>query len=166
MDIGKFIDEYSKAPNEQAMIRILKKHITNNYIDYATKIAEATSIINSTCYLEINGKRKFVINTPMRYVLFMTRVIVNYTDLQFDNENNELQFNLLEKYGVLDIIPDLIGEDYNRFQTVMNMVISDTMENERSIISWIDNMGDVFSMLLDEVTKQIDTNNIVTETNE
>lgn len=165
MDIGKFIDEYSKAQNEQTMVRILKKHITNDYIDYATKIAEAVSIIDKTCYLEINGKKKFVLNTPMRYMLFMTRVIANYTDLEFDKENTELQFNLLEKYGIFDIMPDLIGEDYNRFQTVVNMTISDVMENERSFISWIDNMGDIVSIFLDEVVKQIDTNNIVADEN-
>lgn len=154
MDIGKFIDQYTKAKSQQVKDGLLDKCVVATYIPYETKVAESKNIVENTCYKMVNGKRQFYVDTPTRYILFMKVVITYYTDLEFDPTNTLLQINLLEQYGIIDQIVNRIGADYDKFQTVLNMTLDDVMTNERSLVAYLENMGEAVSMTLDELMAQ------------
>jgi hypothetical protein len=78
-----------------------------------------------------------------------------YTDLEFDQTNVLVQFNLLEQYGITEAIINAIGEDYDSFRTIVNMTLDDTMQNERSLISYLENLGQSFSVVMDEFVKKL-----------
>lgn len=163
MDIGKFIDKYTKANSQQVKDGMLDKCVVATYVPYETKVAESKNIIENTCYKMINGKKVFYVDTPTRYILFIKVIITYYTDLEFDPINTLLQINLLEQYGLIDLIVSRIGPDYDKFQTVLNMTLDDVMTNERSLVSYLENMAESFSMTLGEMADQI---NALQETKE
>lgn len=155
MDIGKFIDKYIKANSQQIKDVMLDKCVVATYVPYETKVAESKNIIENTCYKMVNGKKVFYVDTPTRYILFIKVIITYYTDLEFDPINTLLQINLLEQYGLIDLIVNRIGPDYDKFQTVLNMTLDDVMTNERSLVSYLENMAESFSMTLGELADQI-----------
>jgi hypothetical protein len=155
MDIGKFIDKYTKANSQQVKDGMLDKCVVATYVPYETKVAESKNIIENTCYKMVNGKKVFYVDTPTRYILFIKVIITYYTDLEFDPMNTLLQINLLEQYGLIDLIVSRIGPDYDKFQTVLNMTLDDVMTNERSLVSYLENMAESFSMTLGELADQI-----------
>ena len=153
MDIGKFIDEYVNFKSEQARDALVAKHVVATFVPYETKIAEAKNIVENSCYIDVNGSKKFWLNTPMRYILFIKAVIMLYTDLEFSDMNTLLQLNLLEQYQIVEPIIAKIGPDYEKFQTILNMTLDDAMANERSLISYLENMGESIGIVLDELSK-------------
>ena len=153
MDIGKFIDEYVNFKSEQARDALVAKHVVATFVPYETKIAEAKNIVENSCYVEVDGKKKFWLNTPIRYILFIKTIITLYTDLEFDTTNILLQINLLEQYQIIEPIIAKIGPDYQKFQTILNMTLDDTMANERSLISYLENLEESIGVVLDSLSK-------------
>lgn len=149
MDIGKFIDEYSKLKDESAKERLMSKHITATYLPYTKKIGEAQKILDMSCY-DLNDQ-SFSINTPVRYMLFVMSVVRNYTDLEFSTENGPEQFDLIEKYGVIETIIRLIQDDYEKFDVVLKMMLDDLMINERSTPSFIEKKFKSITEALDDI---------------
>ncbi len=136
MDIGKFVDEYSKLKDESARERLMSKHIMTTYLPYAKKIGEAQKILDMSCYNQ--DDHSFSINTPIRYMLFIMSIVRNYTDLEFSTETGAEQFDLLEKYSITEMIINLIQDDYEKFDVILKMMLDDLMINERSTISFIE----------------------------
>lgn len=135
MDIGKFVDEFVKQKDYASKQRYVNKHIITTYLSYAKKIEESEKIIE---YSAQNNNEQFYLNTPLRYMLFVMSVIKNYTDLTFDTTNAIDQFDLLEKHGIVKIVINSIEEDYERFNTVLNMLFDDYMINNRSTTSFLE----------------------------
>lgn len=156
MDIGKFITDYTKATSPQIKEGMIKKHVVATYIPYETKMAEARNIIENSAFKTINGKRTFWIDTPTRWVLFVKDIIELYTDLVWDQTNVLLQFNLLEQYGITEKIIEQIGSDYKSFEAVLNMTLDDTLQNERSIVSYFETITDGFAKTFNEMYKGLE----------
>ena len=135
MDIGKFIDEYVALKDDNAKSRLVKKHIVTTYLDYVKKIDEAKKIVQHSCY-DANGR--YMINSPIRFMLFTMSVIRDYTDLEFSTENTVGQFDLLMKYRIMDSILPFIADDYAQFETILKMVFDDEYENNRSLPSFME----------------------------
>lgn len=151
MDIGKFIDKYVKSSSEKVKDALVAEHIVATYIPYETKMAEAKNIIENSAFQKVDNKRRFWMNTPMRYVLFIKDVITCYTDLEWDMQNVLIQFNLLEQYGITEKIIATIGPDFEKFQTVLNMTLDDAMTNERTLLSYFENMETTIESVADQI---------------
>ena len=126
--------------------------------EYSEKCLIAIMLTNSELVDMISGtvdKEYFYIDTPLRFVLLIKSVVTLYTDLEFDQTNVLVQFNLLEQYGITEAIINAIGEDYDSFRTIVNMTLDDTMQNERSLISYLENLGQSFSVAMDEFVKKL-----------
>lgn len=147
MDIGKFIDEYSKLKDDSAKERLVSKHVITTYLPYTQKIGEARKILEMSCYNQDN--HLFSINTPVRYMLFIMSIVKNYTDLEFSTENGPEQFDLIERYDVTEMLTRVIQDDYERFEVVLKMMFDDLMINERSTTSFIENKMTVIAEALE-----------------
>ena len=139
MDIGRFIDEYMVSKDPKAKEKIVKSHVVTTYLDYAKKIEESKKIVKYSCY---DADGNFVINSPIRFMLFMMSVIRNYTDLEFSTENPIGQFDLIMKYDIGNVFISNFAEDYKSFETVLKMVFDDEYENQRSMVSFIEHKMD------------------------
>lgn len=151
MDIGKFIEEYDQA---QSKDRLIKKHVLSDYISFEVKLSESKKIIEYSCYEDVDGRRVFRLNSPVRYMLFMMAVIRSYTDLEFDLTNTMIQFDLLDQRGIFEQLIQIIGGDVDKFQTVLNMTMDDLMANERSMVAKIADLGEAINVIIEQAAQQ------------
>lgn len=153
MNVNDFITGFNEANDKEKYIR---KHIKTYYVNYEDKITEAEKIIRMSNEKEINNEKVFMINSATRYLLFILAVIKLYTDIEIDNTNAMLQFNILEKYGVIDLLPSVIGIDYERFSTVLGMIHDDYMVNNRELVSYLENKSKVFVEVINDLYDAIE----------
>lgn len=146
MTIKDFIFGYTKTLDKDKE-KFLAKHIKSHYLSYAMKIAEAEQIIQHTCYVDVNGSQRFRNNTPLRYVVFVQAVLRNYTDLEF-SENVLEDFDKLEENYIVEAVFAAIGDDVDRFQTVLNMMLDDVQMNERALVPFVEGKLDALSIIM------------------
>lgn len=168
MLISEFVEKYNEAKQKNAFVN---KHIVTNYITYETKISLAKNIVEISMYKDINGKKVFVPNTPVRYMLFVQALIDSYTDLEWDKTDDGVldvseDFNDLEKNGLVEIIIAAIGDDITKFTTVLNMVVDDTIDTNRSIVPFLETKFEAISMLLDTFSQALENSEIKEKINQ
>ena len=137
-----------------------------SYIPYETKIARCEQIINISSYIEINNKKVYRVNTPIKFVLTTLTLINEYTDIDIDfTEGNFLRdFNLLDQNELIEkIIAVLPRHEYDTWMLVLQMMSDDKQENERSLISYLDSKLATFNITLDNALSALSNLN---ETNE
>lgn len=130
--------------------KFANKYIENSYMPYAMKMAEARQILERSTNIEVDGKQMFSISSPMRYVLFVVSVIQNYTSLEF-SDDVMADFDLLSVSGAIEVLFASIGRDVEDFNTVLSMTVDDYMQNERDLVSFIENRLAAFAKILDGV---------------
>ena len=167
MLISEFAEKYNTSKQKDAFV---KKHIKTTYIPYYQKIDAVRQIVKATMYKNINGKDTFVINSPLRYFLFVRTVIELYTDLEWDKFEKEKEidgfivqydiskdFDILEQNGLIESIMNAIGDDFTKFTTVLNMVVDDEVDLNRSIIPFFETKFEAVSMLLNTFEQALQT---------
>lgn len=148
MTVKDFIDKYDRLASDKAKEEFIKSVICKRYLNYEDKIAMCTNIINCSCYVTINDKKKFKQNTPAKYMLHRLSIIDKYTGISIDFSAAADVFNTLEKKNMIDLIMCYIPEnELRKIDAIMQMVTEDIYENERSLISYIDTKFEEMSLL-------------------
>jgi len=143
MKYDEFITKYNVSTDKN---KFIKKHIVRTYLPYQDKISEAKEIIKRSCYIEIDGKQVFKQNSPAFFMLFMLRVIANYTDIECENDGL-IVFNAFSEIGLLETIISAIPQkEYETFNTVLHMCKDDEMENYRSLAGFFDTKVDALGL--------------------
>lgn len=144
MKAKEFIDEFNKSQNKDACV---KKHITTSYIPYERKIALSDIIAKKM----FNDNGDLIKNTPLVYENFVMRLVREYTDIEYEPESSLELFNLIEESNATESIIKAIGKDAERFNTVLDMTINDSIDNYNNIINFIslktENVGVIFDKL-------------------
>lgn len=132
MKIDEFIRKYNSAKDKD---KYLNGCIINQYVPYHEKMTDCEMIIISTTKIE----NEFRINSPMRFMLFVTTLLSRYTEIGED-EDILTVFETLDEKGLIDQIVSKIPEkEYTSYNTILNMELDDYMENNRSITAYIQN---------------------------
>ena len=143
MRCDEFIAKYNASMDKN---KFIKKHIVRTYLPYQDKIAESKEIVKRSCYVEIDGKQFFKQNSPIFFMLFMLRVITDYTDIEYENDGLTV-FNALSEIGLLETIISAIPQkEYETFNTVLHMCKDDEMENYRSLAGFFDTKVDALGL--------------------
>ena len=157
MLVSEFAKKYNESKQKSALVN---KHIKKTYINYETKIALGQNIVDTCMYKTINGKKTFVPNTPLRYMLFVQAIIDEYTDLEWDTKDNEIDvltsINDLEKYGASESIFAAIGDDITKFTTILNMIVDDVTDLNRSIVPFIETKFEALNIVFDTLSQAIE----------
>lgn len=137
-----FINEYNAANDKK---KCVTRHITRKYLPYETKIALSEKIIETSMFKMVNDKKIFYPNTPVRYLFFVMAIIQNYTDIEFNDGNNDTMasqnletYNMLQENDAIDNIMSVIGTEGKQFNIVLSMILNDTMDRERNLIPYLD----------------------------
>lgn len=147
MTLDKFIEGFDKLTNKDAQAKYVQKHMTNYYVPYIDKINTATRIVNASSY----NDGVFHLNTPAKYMLTMISIFEFYTDIELNTDAIQLQFDMLEKRGINDMLIPIVGDDYDRFMTVIKMVSDDLMINTRDLTSFLETKIDAFNITLNQL---------------
>lgn len=150
----EFVKGYQEAKKTNAQDAFIKKHITRTYLPYELKIAEAKDVVEKSCYKDINGKRVFQQNSPAFFMLFMLKVVANYTDIEIgENKESLATFNAFAKAGLFEALITVFPREYDSFNTVLQMVKDDEMENYRSFAGFFETKVESLDMALGAIAE-------------
>ena len=83
-------------------------------------------IVNS--YFTTDGQ--FKVDSCKKYLLYVSALLNTYTNIRFDENDMLGDFNLLQRYGLIDVIINYIPEaQVAMFDSVLNMKSNDIMTN-------------------------------------
>ena len=151
MKINEFIRKYNAAKDKE---KYLSGCIKKNHIPYHEKVSDCQRIINATT--ESNGL--FKINTPAQFMIFTVNIISKYADIEYDDALE--MFEKLDELNLIDsIIAHIPEREYTTYNTILNMVQDDYMENNRNLISFMETkvkaLGLSIDTILDAIQKYI-----------
>ncbi len=158
INVKEFVDGYEKSKNKPVY---LKKLTINDYVPYGEKCFLANKIIESTSY---DAQRNIKIDSAARYLLFVYTLLKSYTNLDVTAAHMTEEFDLLNRYGLIDEITNLIPEkEVNEFNKILSMTYEDFMTNHYEIHGFItDTIQKISNViegtspeLLDELRKYI-----------
>lgn len=135
ISVDMFVKTYkanSKA-KDKTFEDFMKKHITTSYIPFMNKVAICGSIAKVTCHVK-EGEREFIrFDSPTRYLIFVMKLIENYTDIEVGTDNVAEQYDKLNEVGAINTLINYIPEaEYAEFSTILNMKMDDLRDNEYS----------------------------------
>ena len=98
-----------------------------DYERYEVVCAICDQIIASS-YFTANGQ--FRVDSCKKYLLYVSALLNTYTNIKFDENDALGDFNLLQRYGLVDVIISYIPEaQVAMFDSVLNMKSNDMMTN-------------------------------------
>lgn len=139
-------------------------HIVVDYIPFAKKADLCKRIVDVCNYISIgNGEKMIRVykqDSVAMHILFTLTLIDQYTDIEINYENIIEDYDALEKYGLINLLISAIPEnECNAFDDIMEMIIEDIHENERSIAGMTqgikDGIGKVFGAFFDGIIEQM-----------
>lgn len=84
--------------------------------------------IIASSYFTPDGQ--FKIDSCKKYLLYVSALLNTYTNIKFDENDALGDFNLLQRYGLIDVIIDYIPEaQVTMFDSILNMKSGDIMTN-------------------------------------
>ena len=175
--------------NQQASVTVKEfvKALTNRSSDDARRIYlegtlavkdyERYEVVCTICdqiiassYFTADGQ--FKADSCKKYLMYVSALLNTYTNIRFDENDALGDFNLLQRYGLVDVIISYIPEvQVAMFDSVLNMKSNDMMTNyyephafvREQVIKfaplvhkWIDSFLDV----AEDVVKEIDINKV------
>ena len=148
MKVDEFIRKYNSAKDKD---KFLTDCIKTQYVPYRIKIADCDGIIKAST--GINGV--FKINTPAQFMMFTIQVIIRYTEIEKDDDILGL-FEKLDELNLINAIISKIPErEYASYNTILNMVQDDYMENNRTLLSFIETKVSALGLSLDAILDAI-----------
>ena len=153
MKVNEFIEGFKNANDKE---KYVKKHVVRTYVNYEDKVSEAHKIADNAFHINgtNNGERMFSFQTANRYLLFILSIFNKYTDIEF-GENYLSDFNILEEYNISSYVVNIIGADYERYKTVLDMVCDDMVRNERDIIPYIERKIEALAIIMNETFENV-----------
>lgn len=135
ISVDMFVKTYkanSKA-KDKTFEEFINKHITTQYVPFITKNVICDGIVSACCYIKEGDREIVKIDSPSRYLFFVTKMIETYTDIDFNiTEENNLAviYDKLNEIGAVDVLIAAIPErEYTEFSTILNMKMDDFRDN-------------------------------------
>lgn len=154
--VKEFCKKYNDTKIEQTKEMLIKQVMNVHYVPYEMKITICKKIVDSSYYnndKDTNVKRMHI-DSPSKYLLYCLYLINEYTHININFTNCLEEFNLLNKYELLDIIHANISEkELKEFYMILDMVENDVIQNEYETHAFISNQverfGDLFGHILE-----------------
>ena len=136
MKLETFITNYMTDGSKD---KYVKGVMRADYIPYAEKCSDCQRIANVCHYKDIDGVRRFSMNSPARAMMFALVLVQKYTKI--DIEFNADTYDELQKCGALGAIVGLIPDaEYQEYNTVMHMVEDDAVMTETNVSLRLDDL--------------------------
>lgn len=138
MDVDFFVKQIAMNKDKDAYV---DSKIRTQYIPYEEKVSKIENIIRSTSIVkdDVTGIEIFKRNTPACNLLFNLTLIDLYTDIEIDFEHVLKDYNALEEKGFINLLLKHIpADEYISWQKLFDMIAGDFMENERSLVSYLE----------------------------
>lgn len=147
---------------DETFQEFIKKHVVNEYVDYLTKDAYCSKIVELSTHVQDGEHTIIKVNSTVRYMLFVMRLIELYTDIDINFEDAQFikQYDELNKIGAIDTLISAIPEgEYTEFSMLLNMRMDDFRDNEYSVTAILYNLKQSLSLsneIVDAVFKELE----------
>ena len=137
MNVEFFVKQIAMNKDKEGYV---KSKLVKEYIPYEEKQASCENIVKTTSLVSgEDGESFYRRNTPACDLLFNLILIDKYFDIEIDFGNALKEYNALEEKDYITLLLRAIPErEYIAWQKMFGMVASDYMENERSLVSYLD----------------------------
>lgn len=151
MTAEQFINNYNTATDKN---KFLSDCITTKYVKYTEKVADCRKIVNIT--FEIMGDKKFCVDSPAQFVIFVMNLIYRYTDID-RSEMVVTDFESLDEINLVNEILEKIPErELSSYNTILNMCKDDYISNNRDLVSFLETKIDSMSASINAILEAAD----------
>lgn len=128
VSVKEFVKTIKNRASEDARrVYIEGTLAVKDYERYEVVCAICDQIIANS-YFTTDGQ--FKVDSCKKYLLYVSALLNTYTNIRFDENDMLGDFNLLQRYGLIDIIINYIPEaQVAMFDSVLNMKSNDIMTN-------------------------------------
>lgn len=152
MTAEQFINNYNTAADKN---KFLSDCITTKYVKYTEKVADCRKIVNIT--FEIMGDKKFCVDSPAQFVIFVMNLIYRYTDID-RSEMVVTDFESLDEINLVNEILEKIPErELSSYNTILNMCKDDYISNNRDLVSFLETKINSISTFTNAILEATDT---------
>ena len=128
--VKEFVEIYNTAIDKE---EVLENIIVNKYIPFRIKLECAKQIIKNH-NLTDKGIQS---DTGRMYLSFTASILRLYTNLEISSENTDIDYDLLQEYGLVDTILNAIGKDLDEYRKIFAMCEEDFRTNYLSTPSFV-----------------------------
>lgn len=158
MKINEFIDVMSKENSTKRISAILE---TKKYLPISEKRRIAEAVIEA-CTTDNNGF--ITVDSLDKYIMFTIAVISNYTNLEFGVDGDYLSdYDGLCEVGLLDAVISTFDKEYARANEILNMMLSDKLQNnstESSFAVMTNGVNNALDKLVNTLSKKVQEMNL------
>lgn len=128
VSVKEFVKTIKNRASEDARrVYIEGTLAVKDYEKYEVICAICDQIIANS-YFTTDGQ--FKVDSCKKYLLYVSALLNTYTNIKFDENDMLGDFNLLQRYGLIDVIINYIPEaQVAMFDSVLNMKSNDIMTN-------------------------------------
>lgn len=128
VSVKEFVKTIKNRASEDARrVYIEGTLAVKDYERYEVVCAICDQIIANS-YFTTDGQ--FKVDSCKKYLLYVSALLNTYTNIRFDENDMLGDFNLLQRYGLIDVIINYIPEaQVTMFDSVLNMKSNDIMTN-------------------------------------
>lgn len=128
ISVKEFVKTIKNRASEDARrVYIEGTLAVKDYERYEVICAICDQIIANS-YFTTDGQ--FKVDSCKKYLLYVSALLNTYTNIKFDENDMLGDFNLLQRYGLIDVIINYIPEaQVAMFDSVLNMKSNDIMTN-------------------------------------
>ena len=128
ISVKEFVKTIKNRASEDARrVYIEGTLAVKDYERYEAVCAICDQIIANS-YFTTDGQ--FKVDSCKKYLLYVSALLNTYTNIKFDENDMLGDFNLLQRYGLIDVIINYIPESQvAMFDSVLNMKSNDIMTN-------------------------------------
>lgn len=128
ISVKEFVKTIKNRASEDARrVYIEGTLAVKDYERYEVVCAICDQIIANS-YFTTDGQ--FKVDSCKKYLLYVSALLNTYTNIKFDENDMLGDFNLLQRYGLIDVIINYIPEaQVAMFDSVLNMKSNDIMTN-------------------------------------
>lgn len=132
--VPEFVEAYKKTGTDVVKQQKLLKEINiKHYVPFNMKRVMAKKLVEDICLDE----NEIILNSPKRYLAYVLSIVTMYTDLECEQEDSSLDYDLLRESGILETIFLEIGDDIKEYKTMWTMCYEDLLQNENSLVKII-----------------------------
>ena len=166
IDLYKLVEEYKKRSSTKLKEEFLKAYIKIvPYQGYTTKLFLAQNIINISCMKD----GKVHIDSCKKYIMYIYTMIKFYTNIDIQEKDLMVQYDLLDENGLVEKILALIPEKERvSFKTILDMKQDDLMTNKYGTHAFVEEQMDrienisskfseAFAPVIDTLTEKVKT---------
>ena len=155
MKIREFIEKYNAIATDRLKEDYLKNNLhIKTYLPFLTKVTLADKLAKITTLDKDTGNVN--VKSDVNYLLFCRMIIEQYTDLQVETEGFYEEYDLLNEFGLLDKIMQMIPErEISEFKMICDMKKEDIIQNKYEMHSFIAEQVGRFTDLLKVVSEPI-----------